>query len=158
MRYSAKVEFHGDGEVALGMAHEALMRRGFRLLAPQPASVRAESPPLTSIRGDPALGAGRLDVVASKGRLVLRADMGGLKRLNVLVALTPSLICGCLAFGYFLLEVGVDVPTAGSGALRVAIAGLVFAPYPVYWLRKRTRRALRGFLLQLAQAATPGEE
>jgi hypothetical protein len=40
----------------------------------------------------------------------------------------------------------------------VAIAGLVFAPYPIYWLRKRTRRALRGLLLQLAQAATPTEE
>lgn len=162
--YSAASVTERAPEAVLQAALSTLLSLGFTIVKRDASSATVTGPGLNSTRQHPMLGASAIELKVVDEALQLRAELGGVQRMERFLKLFPLLlglslglffgVIGGFAFGQ-AFGVGFGVPWApGWRWLVVALAfsvlpvapWLVLGPLMSHAIRQRTQRALTALI------------
>ncbi|MBN2307368.1 MAG: hypothetical protein JXR94_00255 [Candidatus Hydrogenedentes bacterium] len=150
MRYESEVPYTGDARKALEVGRDVFIRTGFEVTAIRNNAFEARGGGMLNTKEDAIRAVSEASVSAAAGRLLIDADLGGLRRMGWFLAifligmvLFFEILFGCL-FGFQKIWF---------------VALLPFSPWPVLgpliilWTRKRAQRALDTLLRNMATVA-----
>jgi hypothetical protein len=147
--YRTGVEFTGDTGRAFRAATIVLLSNGFQIVEEDGSTVVYQGPGMISSRQNPLVGASRIEIARQGDRLVLAAELGGIRTMRRFLFALPV---GLAAL--FLVVFGLTLPVPFAQAALFSIAPLlpwiVLSPLLANWIERRTCRALDTLLAQVA--------
>lgn len=146
MHYEGRTVFTGDRRSALEAGRSILMNNGYTVSPIEHDSFTATGRGLGSTQQNPLTGATEFMVKAGGGEIVVRAELGGVRSMMWFLLLFPPGLGACLAIS-FGISMGWDRAYA---AFLPILPWLVISPLMIFWLRRRTERALETLLQNMA--------
>ncbi len=143
------VRFEGDAQRVLEAAHEAFLRQGFVLESVGSNGFQAVGPGMNSTRQHPLVGVSNARVTVSAGDITIRAELGGIRRMQYFVMFFPAglVLVLCLIFHVMLPRGDLFVHSSGpSMMLTWMVIGLGMG----LWIQWRTTRAIEALLANAA--------
>src|ERR1019366_466869 len=128
---------------------------GFKLVNKTGRSLEFTGPGMINSRESALLGASRITITGGGGRIELEAELGGGRRLMVLVGFVIAVaLAQAVVFGvrFFRSSQPVDWLRALPAVVIPLVIGTVAAPLGGRFLRQRTTRALDTLLNNMAMS------
>ena len=144
MDYETEIPFKGDEKKALDVSLNVFISQGFEIVDKRDTSYELMGPGMWSTRQNPLVGISRVMVNAYSDRIKLRAEFGGIKKMQTFLL---ALICGMALF--FIILFGYLFRDAPGYSIFIPLAP--FFPWPflipimVRVMKKRTLRAIDTF-------------
>ena len=141
LEYDKTEIFSGNASVVLSSLRDAFLQQGFELLAHDEHSFQVRGGGMTSTKQSPLLGVSKAEVVVAASDVTLRAELGGVRRMQYFVMLfPPALVLGLCVMFYFTLP-NWQLFVRNSAPAMV-LQWLVIGVFMAWWIRRRTVRAL----------------
>jgi hypothetical protein len=157
MDYSREFSVDGDGIAAFRLAESSLLAAGFRLSNSSESRRQFHGPGMNSSRQNALVGASELTLARSGPKLVLEAELGGVRRMQRFILWFPSLLiiglAGLLSTVFFFV-----MPTRAWVLPVLLTCGanlglwLVLGPIMSRTMRNKTIASLDGFAQSLTHA------
>jgi hypothetical protein len=156
MQYDTEISVRSNEHAVLSEAAKLLMSCGFNLSRQNDNEVVLTGPGMRSTNQNPILGATEISLRhshASRGKLAVHADLGGVRWMRGFITwFLPLLFGGLMTFFTIIFAViaqfvprpmppGLLVNMAGGGLLLL-FPFLVIGPFAIRWIRRRTEFAI----------------
>ncbi len=141
MEYDKTARFTGNASIVLSSLRDAFLNQGFELVTHEGHSFEVRGGGMMSTRQHPLVGVSRAEAVVAASDVTLKAELGGVRRMQYFIMLFPSaLVLGLCVVFYFTVPNGEMWVrnTAPAMMLQWVVIGLFLA----WWVRRRTVRAL----------------
>jgi hypothetical protein len=153
--HSGSCRLKTDPDRALERATAVLVAVGFRTRERGVGSAVFEGPGMRNNRQNPLLGASRIRLVARGGKLNLEADLGAARKLGLFARIFPPALCLCLGLVFTLVVGFLQDNTLWMLPVYSTVGGLtllwlILGPFLARWILSNSRRALDGFLEEVA--------
>jgi len=152
--YEEKVDFFGDASRAIDTALRTLLPLGFEIESQGSSYLTVKGSGMNSTRQNALQGVSRAEFTADRGSLRVRAELGGVDRMQrflVLLLLGMGLFDSMVFLGlwYFLDELRAH-PWFLIIPLLTFFPWIIIGPLLARWIGKRTREALGALLRNMA--------